>query len=87
MFYAYSLQVWVSYLLILKRFDDFIIFFLGCLSFREKDIGSWFVYAIALAFMKHARNNHLKKLYDRVPKPKFKIKYFYIKFFNEFSFC
>ena len=80
-------QGFFSYLFILKRFHVFCNFILGTTSRRENDIGSWFVYAIALAFMKHARNDHLEELYGRVLKSKFKISYFYSNYLNELLFC
>ena len=40
--------------------------FLGTSAQQNKEVGSWFVYAIGAVFCKHAKNNDLNTLYEKV---------------------
>ena len=61
----FSSKKMLGYQIIKLHFNNFC---LGSLARKDEQVGSWFVYAIALVFAKYARWQHLRGLFLKVKK-------------------
>ena len=53
----------LGYQIIELHFNNFC---LGSLAYKDEEVGSWFVYAIALMFAEYAQSEHLRGLFLKV---------------------